>query len=388
MTTLRNDKTGELLNSPYTNEEAIDLFKRHFAGSDNWLHFWIHKALSRLPKPGEVGLGGACQFIADTFLYAIGHGLKRPMIRLKYKDQRFKLYLSRKGTICLEAGLLHPGTNDPVGDAYYVGCLLRGEFMVASQGYGRGGPERVLTQTEREFVDALKGDPVAFMANCSKDMGSCCYCNQPLEDPRSKLAGYGHTCSKRWGLPWGKTPAEMDKAPSFAKAYKGNAGRELAMLCQAVRRGPDVIKNAKTDAERAKARADHEAHWKMLGDRLQECGLPAIEVPGEDVTLPRADSDGGAPVAAAVKAPAPLPAAPAPAAVDHTLLTWDAAARAFSGEASDLGLGAGCFPPSITVKGKASNKVFRIDGPELDGGGELAAMRYKCDDMVLRLFNN
>lgn len=359
MTTLRNDKTGELLNSPYTNEEAIDLFKQHFAGSENWLHFWIHKALSRLPKPGEVGLGGACQFLADTFLVACGYGLKRPMIRLHHQGQRFKVYLSAKGTICVKAGRLATGTHDPVGDEYYIGCLLRGEFLP--------NRDRPLTAAETSFVDGLKGDPVAFMANCSKDMGRCCYCNQPLEDARSKEAGYGATCAKRWGLPWGKDKAEMEKAPSFAKAYNA----EVSMLCQAVRRDP-------RDG----------AAWDMLNDKLQERGLPRLKNPGPAVTLPRADSDGGAPVAAAVKAPAPLPAAPAPAAVDHTLLTWDAAAKAFSGEASNLGLGAGCFPPSITVKGKASSKVFRIDGPELDGGGELAAMRYKCDDMVLRLFND
>lgn len=217
----------------------------------------------------------ALRFLADTFTVAIGYGLKRPMIRLHFKDRRFKFYLSRRGTVCLKTGRLvdnaEKGCRDPEGDEEYAGCLLRGKFKVAQIGDWNqpNRPERPLSETEKEFLERLVANPTGFIAECGKDMGRCCYCNQPLEDARSKAVGYGRTCAKRWGLPWGDEKA-TESAPSFAKCYDDDAAAMLYKMRD------DLVKGETTA-------------WLVFADWLQEHGLPPCEAPEAGVVLPRND---------------------------------------------------------------------------------------------------
>jgi uncharacterized protein (TIGR02996 family) len=124
---------------------------------------------------------------------------------------------------------------------------------------------RELTTTEQEFLAKLAESPVAFMAQCSKDMGRCCYCNQPLSDPRSKRIGYGATCATRWMLPYGD-PRYIDTVPSFAKLYNSTA----AGLCEAIRTTPE----------------DKDL-WLILADWLEERGLSRCSPPKPGTVLPR-----------------------------------------------------------------------------------------------------
>lgn len=241
------------------------------------------------------GTRGALQYIADSFVVAIGRGLKRPMIRCHYKDQRFKLYLSGKGTVCLKSGYLATDSavrtvevdgkelyqfedgstseqntkysHDPVGDEFYVGCLLRGTFLPAQLGRRNDTHREVrqLTATEAAFLDGLQADPAGFLAQCSKDMDRCCYCNQPLEDARSKKVGYGKTCASRWCLPWGEKKAD-EISRSFAQVHDSNA----AGLCDAIRSNPE-----------------DETAWAIFSDWLEEKGLPRLQMPEREVAMPR-----------------------------------------------------------------------------------------------------
>lgn len=276
--TFRNDRTNATITSTLSHQEAFDAFLSQNGNTDNhWILYWIHK-YGMEAQPIQNGTpagnrGSAIQFLCDSWVVAIGRGLKRPMIRLHFRDQRFKLYLSNKGTICIKTGAIHPDTKDPIGDEVYMGCLLRGKFMPATSWNGRTqqrGPERQLTITEKDFLDGLCTDPIGFMATCSKDMCRCCYCNQPLEDERSKAIGYGKTCAGRWGLPWGDTK-HMEGAPSFAKVH----GDTASGLCNAIRSNPE---DATT--------------WEVLGDWLEEKGLPRTTKPEKTVVVPRNDSGG------------------------------------------------------------------------------------------------
>lgn len=223
---------------------------------------------------------GALDFIADSFTLACGYGLKRPMIRAHYRGQRFKFYLSARGTVCLKSGKLsapaEDGSRDPVGEEEYVGCLCRGRFLQAQVGfspdyYGRpwsgNRPLRPLTEAEREFLDKLASDPVNFLAQCSKDMCRCCYCYSALEDQRSKEVGYGPVCATRWGLPWGKA-RKNEAVPSFARSYNDTAHDLMA-----------TIRSNRTD----------ELAWNVFGDWLEEHGLPRCTMPDASVHLPRND---------------------------------------------------------------------------------------------------
>src|SRR5262245_14469160 len=63
-------------------------------------------------------------------------------------------------------------------------------------------------------------------------VGNCMFCDLPLSDERSTAAGYGRTCARNWGLPWGAKPAELGrqpepKAPKFKALAAIAAGASL-----------------------------------------------------------------------------------------------------------------------------------------------------------------
>ena len=272
MATLTNRKSGETIETTMTDSQAATLFAEKMGGKDNWLWFWIHKAVAEMTcevvKAGSIGQA-AISFLAASFVVALGYGLKRPMIRVHFRNARFKLYLSNRGTLCLKSGELVPGTNDPIGDEEYIGCWQpSGEFLPAKLGYGPGSNRRFrqLEETEKAFLENLGANPVAFLAQCSKDMCRCCYCYKPLEDARSKAVGYGQTCAKHWGLPWGDYK-EGEKVPSFAKSYDETA----AAIVEAIRQNPQDLFN-----------------WECLAEFLENAGLPRCKMPASSVIMPRA----------------------------------------------------------------------------------------------------
>lgn len=279
---LTNRKTNEVVDTgDMTNAQAAARFvELHGVDNDNWIWFWIHKSVAE--SNNDIDARDAIAFICDLFVLAIGMGLKRPQIRLHHLDQRFKLYLSARGTVCLKSGritreVVLDGDErvSPVGNERYVGCFTGGKFLPASErlsyggrngNYGSNQNNRSLTDTEQDFLDLLKSDPVGFMAFVSRDMGRCCYCNLPLDDARSKAVGYGPVCAGRWGLPWGDEK-HMEKAPSFSKVYD----RTAAGICESIRLNPK-----------------DETNWLVLADWLSDHGLPRCHAPQNERVMPRA----------------------------------------------------------------------------------------------------
>lgn len=65
-------------------------------------------------------------------------------------------------------------------------------------------------ETPYELVDELRefaARPAEAAAEHAGIMGCCCFCNTPIKDARSLGVGYGPTCAKNWGLPWGRAAA-------------------------------------------------------------------------------------------------------------------------------------------------------------------------------------
>jgi hypothetical protein len=52
-------------------------------------------------------------------------------------------------------------------------------------------------------LKTFAGNPAQVAGEQGKLTGSCCFCNLALTDERSTAVGYGATCAKNWGLPWG-----------------------------------------------------------------------------------------------------------------------------------------------------------------------------------------
>lgn len=259
----RNGKSGEIINTNYTKAEILAKFGET-ADDNNWLWFWLaqHAERQRTACPLMVDMKA---FLADSFLLAVGMGLKRPMIRLHTEGRRYKIYLSARGTICIKSGALIPGTSNPAGDEVYMGCLTHGKFLKNDR--------RTLLEVEQKFIDNISADPAGFMAQASKDMDRCCYCNQPLEDARSKQVGYGGTCAEKWGLPWGKTYDE--KVPSFAEMWRDanqQDKRNVRAICAELRKNPF-----------------DELSWAALGDVMEEKGYKKRPTaPERTVTIPQA----------------------------------------------------------------------------------------------------
>lgn len=49
----------------------------------------------------------------------------------------------------------------------------------------------------------LASEPAKVASEFGRLTGNCCFCNRALEDERSTAVGYGKTCAKNFGLPWG-----------------------------------------------------------------------------------------------------------------------------------------------------------------------------------------
>lgn len=95
-------------------------------------------------------------------------------------------------------------------------------------------------ETSGKYVSSVKGEAIfealsarlkAFAENPAKVAaehgtltGNCCFCNLALTDERSTAVGYGATCAKNWGMPWGKATA-FDKAFDAALARVENEKR-------------------------------------------------------------------------------------------------------------------------------------------------------------------
>lgn len=61
-----------------------------------------------------------------------------------------------------------------------------------------GAPEEV-----QSLVQRLAADPAGVAAEYGRLTGSCCFCGRHLEDAKSTAVGYGPTCAKNFGVPWG-----------------------------------------------------------------------------------------------------------------------------------------------------------------------------------------
>lgn len=55
-----------------------------------------------------------------------------------------------------------------------------------------------------QFIRYFAGHPVEALAKYGKAAGKCCLCSRKLSDDKSLSAGYGGTCAKNYGLPYGE----------------------------------------------------------------------------------------------------------------------------------------------------------------------------------------
>lgn len=79
-------------------------------------------------------------------------------------------------------------------------------------------------QSVVDFVTAFAADPATIVGQAGRDADSCCFCDLALTDERSRHAGYGPTCAKNYGIPWGEVnPVSSDSVEGSTTLFEGGA---------------------------------------------------------------------------------------------------------------------------------------------------------------------
>ena len=224
--TFTHSKTKETIEYDGTREQLLAEFLES-AEPNHWTWYWLAQTAKQFSERHKNNGSSVLKYM---FAIAHGYGLKRPKIKLHYSGSWYTTKVSRFGNIGI-----------------YVDTLFMGSFrpnFVPSRDHS-------LTEQNRELLDHLHKDPVNFIAACGRDVDSCCYCNQPLSDGRSKSVGYGRTCAGRFGLPWGEEKGE-NKAPIYAHIQESELAQRLL----------DEAMKGDTTA------------YALMGDWLEEIGYP------------------------------------------------------------------------------------------------------------------
>lgn len=150
-------------------------------------------------------------------LYALfataSENLKRPKLRFELRGTgRIQLYRSGPNSKV-------PGAINVVDDAY--GGRWWGRLLEDGTWQFRASNPEPQRQAIEVLLEQLCDDPVAVSAEHGKLGGNCCFCNTKLSAENSTDAGYGATCAKKWGLPWGKKAKAKAVSDETAKANFG-----------------------------------------------------------------------------------------------------------------------------------------------------------------------
>jgi len=132
-----------------------------------------------------------------AFLQAAREHLKYPKLMLAMGDHTLKVYLS--GSMSKHPNTVNLVTNNEYGE---MDVWLGRVFETGEWQHWNKNPE--LHKEAAQLLERLAVDPAAVAAESGRLSGNCCMCNRALKDERSTDVGYGPTCAKRWGLPWGK----------------------------------------------------------------------------------------------------------------------------------------------------------------------------------------
>lgn len=175
----------------------------------------LQNAVNRLDKPAP---GVVTEQVGDmTGLIALfdkaKEKLKYPAISLTTPTGQ-DIVLKVAGDRAKKPGSINVTDGGPYMNNVWFGRILRdGTWEQPNSVSGD------LTEV-RQFLRALADNPAEVAATYGKLTGRCCFCCKKLEDERSLAVGYGSTCAKNYGLPWGVAAARAANLvlPSFDEA--------------------------------------------------------------------------------------------------------------------------------------------------------------------------
>lgn len=160
--------------------------------------YWVEKIATEIleeqesEKPEPV-------VVADIqgVLLTASHYLKYPKVWLGTKSGKsFRLSLA-SGQSKYSSQVMIKESGD-YESTYYGRIDLDGNLV----------PSRYMTEEMIEALVSFNKNPVETATEFGKKTGNCCFCHKPLTDEKSTTVGYGATCAKHYGLPWGKKTAD------------------------------------------------------------------------------------------------------------------------------------------------------------------------------------
>lgn len=156
---------------------------------------WAAKLSARAQAPEPEPVGGLGAIV--ELLQRAGQTLKYPKITVQAGD--LDLRLSIAGARSRAPGSVNVTcTTRSFDDRTYYGRIGRDGVFAPSL--------NLAPETRSAIVAALQSlanDPAQAAAAYGRRTGACCFCNLALSDAGSVASGYGKTCAKKYGLPWG-----------------------------------------------------------------------------------------------------------------------------------------------------------------------------------------
>jgi len=176
----------------------------------------------REPKaPAEAKQVGDMSGVLNLFASAKAK-MKYPKVILAVPETDLTIKLSVAGKMAKVPGSITVvDANKPASDGkadWYGRITVDGQFQPAARLNGR--LDKVVA-----LLKKFAADPAGVAAEHGKTTGLCCFCNHKLgegEDKRSVDVGYGPTCAKKFGVPWGVKP----KAPEVVAAFDGKPAND------------------------------------------------------------------------------------------------------------------------------------------------------------------
>lgn len=192
---------GVLANLSAKDQEfADDLIRkgRKWGPSEKQL-FWIEKLTARakgeeaVPERPKADVGSMAGVIA--LFDKAAQKLKHPAIVL-HSPVEGDIRLHVMGETSRTPGAISVATHGDYFSRRWFGRIDRQGTFEQSL---KDKPSDDLINLLKRFAT----NPAHVAAEHGKLTGRCCFCNTALTDERSTNVGYGPTCAKNYGLPWG-----------------------------------------------------------------------------------------------------------------------------------------------------------------------------------------
>lgn len=169
--------------------------------------YWVNRLTNEATNPAPQATIDVGDFSGVVALFAkAGETLKYPKINLGFGGPSGfanRLRLSVAGPRSKYRGQIQLTDGGSYGENTYYGRVSTDGQLTLSRSTQNDEPVRdaLIAQLRR-----LAEKPEEIAAEYARFSGNCCFCHKAIgegDDPRSREAGYGPQCAKRYGLPWG-----------------------------------------------------------------------------------------------------------------------------------------------------------------------------------------